>query len=647
MKTEQRSPERTTFRPAAAPPDFEQILGRIPVAVYATDADGVITWFNPAAAKLWGREPAVGVDKWCGSWRLYTRDGAALPHDQCPMAEALRGRRPVHGREAIAERPDGSRLPFAPYPEPLFDEDGALVGAVNTLIDLTERDTTEKAERRLAAIVASSDDAIVSKSLDGTIATWNAGAERLFGYKAEEIIGRSILTLIPPERHAEEAEIVGKIKRGERVEHYQTVRRRKDGSAVEVSLTVSPIVRSDGVIIGASKIARDMTEQRRTQAMLERQAERLQTLNRVSHIISKDLDLDRIVQSVTDIATMLSGAQFGAFFYNVRDAKGEWYTLYTLSGAQSDAFGAIGMPRNTAIFKPTFDGTEIVRSDDIRKDPRYGANPPHNGMPKGHLPVVSYLAVPVVSASGDVIGGLFFGHREAGMFSEEAETLVAAVAGQAAVAIDNARLHREAQTEIAERRRAEAAKELLLHEIKHRVKNTLATVQAIADQSFRHAPSEETRAFTQRLHALSDAHDLLTQKGWEAVDLRAIMSRALAPFQAPGIDRFSVEGPPVSLVAAKALLVAMILHELGTNAGKYGALSVEQGRVAVSWEEKRVGDNTVVSLRWRESGGPVVAPPARRGFGTRMIERSVAGGGGKAGFDFQASGLVCTVELAV
>ena len=181
---------------------------------------------------------------------------------------------------------------------------------------------------------------------------------------------------------------------------------------------------------------------------LQLQTHRLRTLNRIARTIASDLDLESIVQTVTDAATDLSGAKFGAFFYNTTDASGESYVLYALSGVPRAAFDRFGLPRNTAIFAPTFNGTAIVRSDDIRQDPRYGQNAPHFGMPKGHLPVVSYLAVPVISRSGEVLGGLFFGHDIPGVFTEESEELVVAIAAHAAVAIDNARLIHSYKTEL-------------------------------------------------------------------------------------------------------------------------------------------------------------------------------------------------------
>ena len=168
-----------------------------------------------------------------------------------------------------------------------------------------------------------------------------------------------------------------------------------------------------------------------------------------------DLDLQSLVQKVTDIGTQFTGAQFGAFFYNMTDEAGESYQLYTLSGAPREAFAKFKMPRATPVFKPTFDGGAPIRSDDITKDPRYGQWGPHRGMPKGHLPVRSYLAVPVIARGGEVLGGLFFGHGEPGMFDERAERAAVGVATQAAVALDNARLYGRARAEIGRRSRVE------------------------------------------------------------------------------------------------------------------------------------------------------------------------------------------------
>ena len=244
---------------------LREVLEALPAAVYTTDAEGRITFYNQAAVDFSGRTPELGNDKWCVSMRLYRPDGTLLPHDQCPMAVALKENRPVRGVVAVAERPDGTRVPFLAYPTPLRDGSGALVGAVNMLVDITERNRAEELRQQLASIVESSDDAIVTKDLNGIIATWNQAAERLFGYKAEEVVGKAVTILIPPGRHDEEPGILDRIRRGERVDHYETVRRRKDGSLVEVSLTVSPVKNAEGRIIGASKIARDIAERRQAQ----------------------------------------------------------------------------------------------------------------------------------------------------------------------------------------------------------------------------------------------------------------------------------------------------------------------------------------------------------------------------------------------
>jgi PAS domain S-box-containing protein len=312
-----------------------ELIEALPCALYTTDASGRITFYNEAAAAIWGRRPELG-EEWCGSWKIYASDGTQVPLDQCPMAVAVKERRAVRGIEAIVERPDGTRVSLIPYPTPMYNASGEMIGAVNVLVDISEHKRVE-------------------------------------------------------------------------------------------------------------------------------------------------------------------------------------------------------------------------------------------------------------------------------------ETL-----------------------------------ELLVGEIKHRIKNTLSTVLAIAAQTFRQAPSQEYDIFTARLVALASAHDLMTQKNWQSVRVVDIVARAKAPFEQPVAPRFSTSGPEALLASSEAQMLAMALHELSTNAAKYGALSKASGRVALSWAF--VGESAArrrLKFDWRESGGPTVEPPERKGFGTTLIEHMLDGNSGSARLQYLPGGLVCTFELAV
>jgi PAS domain S-box-containing protein len=274
---------------------YRTIFDLVPVAVYVCDADGIIQQYNRRAAELWGREPGRNGEKprFCGSHKIYYPDGRYMPHKECPMARVLRGEKlKAEDLEIIVERPDGERRHVIPAPRILTNIHGEITGAINSLFDITERKRAETAAMRLAAVVQSSHDAVAAKTLNGIITDWNQSAERIFGYKPKEIIGKSVLTLIPNDRKDEEQEILGRIRQGESLEHYETVRRRKDGQLIDVSLTISPIKNPKDEIVGVSKIARDITKQKQAERRLAEQARLLDLSN--DAIIVRDHQ-DRIV----------------------------------------------------------------------------------------------------------------------------------------------------------------------------------------------------------------------------------------------------------------------------------------------------------------------------------------------------------------
>jgi PAS domain S-box-containing protein len=424
-----------------------EVINQAYDAIFLRDSDSTnaITLWNQGAERTYGytQEEALGRS----------------PHEllktetPIPLAEIYeRLRREGYWEGELRHtRKDGEQIVVETRWATVRDERREVTSILEITRDVTERKRAEEKLLQTAAIIENSDDAIISKNLDGVIISWNPGAERLYGYTPEEAIGQSVTMLIPPDRPDEEPRILKQIRRGERFDHYETVRRRKDGTLLDVSLTVSPVKDAEGRIIGASKIARDISARRRAEEQLREQAEIIETVNQLGQTLAGELDLHKLVQAVTDAATEISGARFGAFFYNVLNEDGESYMLYTLSGVPRSAFAHFPMPRNTDIFAPTFNGDGVVCIADVKLDPRYGKNSPYYGMPEGHLPVTSYLAAPVVSRSGEVLGGLFFGHPEAGVFTERHQRVVEGLAAQASVAMDNARLF-----EVVQKARAEA-----------------------------------------------------------------------------------------------------------------------------------------------------------------------------------------------
>jgi PAS domain S-box-containing protein len=541
--------------------------------------------------------------------------------------------------------------------------------------------SVDELRAHMAAIIASSDDAIISKDLNGIIRSWNTGAEHVFGYAASEIIGRSILTIIPENRRDEEVQILERLKRGERVDHFQTVRLRKDGKAIDISVTISPIKDLNGKIIGASKIARDVTELNRA----HRERERLYDLGKA---MADEQDATTLVQAITDVATELSGAQFGAFFYNVKDNRGESYMLYTLSGVALENFSKFPMPRNTDVFAPTFSGKGVVRSDDITKDPRYGRNAPRHGMPDGHLPVRSYLAVPVLSRSGAVLGGLFFGHAIPGIFNEHSETVVSGIAGHAALALDNAQLHRDTEqlleAERAARSEAERVsrmKDEFLATLSHELRTPLNAILGWS-QIMQNAEDQETikegvvviqrnaRVQTQLIEDLLDMSRIVSGKirlDVQRVDLAAIVDLAVESLR-PAADAKSIRlrkvlDPLAGPVSGDINRLQQIVWNLLSNAIKF---TPKNGKVEVLVErvnshlEITVTDNgqgikaeflPYVFERFRQADASTTRQSGGLGLGLAIVKQLVELHGGhvrvKSAGEGQGATFSVTLPLAL
>ena len=325
----------------------------------------------------------------------------------------------------------------------------------------------EETSRRFDAILNNTREAVFLMNEDQHCIYANAAAEELTGYAFAEMQGRPLHDVVhhkrPDGSHypLEECPIDRAFPKRAQMSG-EEVFVRPDGSFYPVAFTASPVLDEERRPIGTVIEARNIAEEKARDAALREETRTLETLNRVGAALASELDLERVVQMVTDAGVELTGANFGAYFHNVMDESGERLSLYTLSGASYADFEHLGRPRPTAVFGPTFRNEGAVRSDDILADPRYGKSAPDHGMPEGHLPVRSYLGVSVVSRFGKVLVGLIFGHPKPGRFTQRHEQLMLGIASQAAIAIDNARLYLEAQqaNEMLEQRVKERTAEL-------------------------------------------------------------------------------------------------------------------------------------------------------------------------------------------
>jgi PAS domain S-box-containing protein len=588
-------------------PDSErrlrEILDALPAAVYTTDADGRVTMFNEAAATFAGRRPQLGTDTWCVTWKLYRPDGTPLPHDQCPMATALKERRPVRGLEGIAERPDGTRVYFIPYPTPLYDSSGAMVGAVNMLVDITDQKQAEET---------------IARHRDEQAALFEF-TDRLFRASVLTDVYDSALDAIRRSLGCERASVLlfddaGAMRFVASAGLSEGYRRAVDGHSPWTHDSVDP-----------------------------------------QPICIDDVETSDLPEPLK--ATVKSeGIAATAFIPLVVEGKlvGKFMAYYEAPHAfsQADIDLAVTIARQLGF------GIQRFRSDEERRRAEHA----------------SRLLVSIIETSGDAIvskelDGIvtswnhgaqrifgyaaeeMIGKRVTGLIpddraNEDLRMLERIRRGEGVEHYETVRRRKDGNLidvsltvspvmadnvsgasiivrDISERKLAEQRLRTVMHELSHRSKNLLSVIQAMAQQTAHRSPSTEhfLDHFNARIRGLASSHDLLVNQDWRGASLENLVRQQLLPFADGDADRIEITGPPIVVSPEAAQTIGLALHELATNASKYGALSGPAGKLAVQWTLEPANGAPRFRMTWRERGGPPVDPPEHSGFGRLLIER--------------------------
>ncbi len=573
-------------------PFDEALLDVLPIGVCTLDADGAVLRYNRIASQLCGS----GLQAY-GRLRILRPDGSAQAFAETPLAETIRTGRPSQDVALLIDRSDEGPTPVIANIQALRSDTGQITGAIvcfqaNTPARQCSADRRRSVEW-LSAIVENTPECVKVVDHDGTLVQMNpAGLRMLDAETSSEVEGLRVCDLIAPEHRQYWWDQHRRVCGGEKLSWEFDIislggtRRHMETHAVPMALPGS-LRDAPGSFVQLA-VTRDITDRKRLEVATREAERRLADLLDALPTAIYTTDANGMVTYFNQACVELAGRR-------PTIGTDEWcvtWRLYWPDGTpmpHETCPMAIALTENRAIH-----GAEAVaeRPDGTR------------------VPFLAY-PVPLRNDAGEVVGAV--------------NMLV----------------------DITERKVAEDHRQLLLNELNHRVKNTLATVQSIAAHSFRRdASSEGYRWFEGRLIALSKAHDVLSRENWQAADLREVIEQAVAPFQVSGRERFITQGPAQRLRPKQALALAMALHELCTNAAKYGALSSDTGQVCITWQLASRNQEPTLQLHWEEIGGPPVTAPVRKGFGSRLLEGGLAGElDAEVRLAYLTDGVVCDIEV--